>query len=83
MLYSDQSLQKEVGAGQHCGVILDRTNFYAEQGGQDSDQGYLIRLGQQVRHFAGGTQGFLDNEARQSSPSDGPFYCLNLQAANS
>ncbi|NXJ06813.1 SYAM protein, partial [Odontophorus gujanensis] len=47
MLYRDQCLQKEVGAGQHCGVILDRTNFYAEQGGQASDQGYLIRLGQQ------------------------------------
>lgn len=52
MLYRGQSLQKEVGSGQRCGVILDRTNFYAEQGGQDSDQGYMMRLGQQVRPFA-------------------------------
>ncbi|XP_033368473.1 alanine--tRNA ligase, mitochondrial isoform X3 [Parus major] len=47
MLYRGQSLHEEVGAGQRCGVILDRTNFYAEQGGQDSDQGYMIPLGQQ------------------------------------
>lgn len=48
MLYKDRSLQKEVGAGQRCGVILDRTSFYAEQGGQAHDQGYLMLLGQQV-----------------------------------
>uniref|UniRef100_A0A8C8VH48 Alanine--tRNA ligase n=1 Tax=Pelusios castaneus TaxID=367368 RepID=A0A8C8VH48_9SAUR len=61
MLYKDHSLQKEVGAGQRCGVLLDRTNFYAEQGGQAHDQGYLMRLGQQdvlfpveSVHFSGG-----------------------------
>ncbi|XP_047413962.1 alanine--tRNA ligase, mitochondrial isoform X2 [Sciurus carolinensis] len=36
-----------VGAGQRCGFLLDRTNFYAEQGGQASDRGYLVRAGQQ------------------------------------
>uniref|UniRef100_A0A8B9PG74 Alanine--tRNA ligase n=1 Tax=Apteryx owenii TaxID=8824 RepID=A0A8B9PG74_APTOW len=51
MLYRDQSLQEEVGAGQRCGVILDRTNFYAEQGGQASDRGYLMHLGQQDTLF--------------------------------
>ncbi|XP_042527955.1 alanine--tRNA ligase, mitochondrial isoform X1 [Dipodomys spectabilis] len=35
-----------VGAGQHCGLLLDRTNFYAEQGGQASDRGYLVQAGQ-------------------------------------
>ncbi|CAK6446934.1 unnamed protein product [Pipistrellus nathusii] len=36
-----------VGEGQRCGILLDRTNFYAEQGGQASDRGYLVRVGQQ------------------------------------
>lgn len=36
-----------VGPGQRCGLLLDRTNFYAEQGGQASDRGYLVRAGQQ------------------------------------
>ncbi|XP_004605889.1 alanine--tRNA ligase, mitochondrial [Sorex araneus] len=36
-----------VGGGQRCGLLLDRTNFYAEQGGQASDRGYLVRAGQQ------------------------------------
>ncbi|XP_030627949.1 alanine--tRNA ligase, mitochondrial [Chanos chanos] len=46
-LYSGQALVSEVKEGQRCGVILDRTCFYAEQGGQDHDHGYFIRDGLQ------------------------------------
>ncbi|ERE90106.1 alanyl-tRNA synthetase [Cricetulus griseus] len=47
-LYSeDGTAVASVGAGQRCGLLLDRTNFYAEQGGQASDRGYLVRTGQQ------------------------------------
>ncbi|XP_078398943.1 alanine--tRNA ligase, mitochondrial [Cetorhinus maximus] len=46
-LYQDNSLVEEVREGQRCCVILDRTNFYCEQGGQSHDQGYFIREGHQ------------------------------------
>ncbi|EDM18733.1 alanyl-tRNA synthetase like (predicted) [Rattus norvegicus] len=47
-LYSETGTAvASVGEGQRCGLLLDRTNFYAEQGGQASDRGYLIRTGQQ------------------------------------
>lgn len=55
-LYSETGTAvASVGAGQRCGLLLDRTNFYAEQGGQASDRGYLVRTGQQasVRHPGG------------------------------
>lgn len=49
----DGTAVASVGEGQRCGILLDRTNFYAEQGGQTSDRGYLVRVGQQVSspHF--------------------------------
>ncbi|XP_004424124.1 PREDICTED: alanine--tRNA ligase, mitochondrial [Ceratotherium simum simum] len=43
----DGTAVASVGEGQRCGLLLDRTNFYAEQGGQASDRGYLVRVGQQ------------------------------------
>lgn len=34
----------EVGNGQECGVLLDRTCFYSEQGGQIYDTGFMVKL---------------------------------------
>lgn len=47
-LYDGQALVSEVSEGQRCGVILDQTCFYSEQGGQSHDQGYFTRDGLQV-----------------------------------
>ncbi|XP_070847289.1 alanine--tRNA ligase, mitochondrial isoform X1 [Chaetodon trifascialis] len=46
-LYDGQTLVSEVTEGQRCGVILDQTSFYPEQGGQSHDRGYFTRDGLQ------------------------------------
>uniref|UniRef100_A0AAR2ISR4 Alanine--tRNA ligase n=1 Tax=Pygocentrus nattereri TaxID=42514 RepID=A0AAR2ISR4_PYGNA len=46
-LYCNQSLVSEVSEGQRCGMVLDQTCFYAEQGGQMHDQGYFTKDGLQ------------------------------------
>ncbi|XP_014910232.1 alanine--tRNA ligase, mitochondrial isoform X1 [Poecilia latipinna] len=51
-LYDGRSLVPEVGPGRRCGVILDRTCFYSEQGGQSHDRGYLMRDGLQEVLFS-------------------------------
>lgn len=33
----------EVHVGQQCGLLLDQTNFYAEQGGQIFDEGFIAK----------------------------------------
>ncbi|KAL1982316.1 hypothetical protein VTN96DRAFT_1474 [Rasamsonia emersonii] len=42
--YRKQFVQstKDVPPGEQLGIILDRTNFYAEQGGQENDTGRII-----------------------------------------
>ncbi|KAA6415647.1 MAG: alanyl-tRNA synthetase [Lasallia pustulata] len=50
---------KEIAEGEQLGLILDRTNFYAEQGGQEYDTGKIIIDGvaelevQNVQVYAG------------------------------
>ncbi|KAM7008782.1 alanine--tRNA ligase, mitochondrial [Tautogolabrus adspersus] len=46
-LYDGQTLVSEVAEGQRCGVVLDQTCFYSEQGGQSHDQGYFTQDGLQ------------------------------------
>ena len=35
-------------SGQMCGVLLDSSCFYAEQGGQQADYGYMNKEGDEV-----------------------------------
>ncbi|OAD58004.1 Alanine--tRNA ligase, cytoplasmic [Eufriesea mexicana] len=34
----------EVSSGEEVGILLDQTNFYAEQGGQIYDEGFLVKI---------------------------------------
>lgn len=43
-LRREKRFVQEVSTGQECGVVLDKTCFYAEQGGQIYDEGYLVKV---------------------------------------
>lgn len=42
-LRRERAFCDEVTTGQECGVLLDQTTFYAEQGGQTFDEGFMLR----------------------------------------
>jgi alanyl-tRNA synthetase len=47
-LRRNKQFVQSIEAGEDCGVLLDRTCFYAEQGGQIYDEGYMIKEGDEV-----------------------------------
>ena len=42
-LRRNKQFVSEVSSGQECGVVLDQTAFYAEQGGQIFDEGFIVK----------------------------------------
>jgi alanyl-tRNA synthetase len=47
-LRMDKKFVNQVDAGKDCGLLLDKTCFYAEQGGQIFDEGYMTKKGDEV-----------------------------------
>ena len=43
-----KSFVDQVTSGQLVGVLLDQTCFYAEQGGQIYDEGFMMKTGDEV-----------------------------------
>lgn len=50
-LRHNKQFVNEVHSGQECGVLLDQTNFYAEQGGQIFDEGYMVKADDESVEF--------------------------------
>lgn len=42
-LRRNKEFVEQVTSGQECGIILNRSSFYAEQGGQIFDEGYMVK----------------------------------------
>eukprot|EP00092_Neocalanus_flemingeri_P029292 GFUD01031804.1.p1 GENE.GFUD01031804.1~~GFUD01031804.1.p1 ORF type:complete len:1403 (+),score=482.68 GFUD01031804.1:67-4275(+) len=45
----NKAFVQEVKSGQECGFLLDKTCFYAEQGGQIFDEGFLVKGDNEVK----------------------------------
>ena len=42
---------KQVSSGEEVGILLDQTSFYAEQGGQIYDEGFMVKVGDEVSYL--------------------------------
>ncbi|XP_052816323.1 alanine--tRNA ligase, cytoplasmic-like isoform X1 [Mya arenaria] len=50
-LRTNKEFVQEVTTGQECGVLLDKTYFYAEQGGQIYDEGFMVKENEEDVEF--------------------------------
>lgn len=48
-LRRDKEFVDGINSGELAGVLLDTTCFYAEQGGQIYDEGFITKMGDEVR----------------------------------
>lgn len=47
-LRKNKQFVDQVVSGDKVGIVLDQTNFYAEQGGQIYDEGFLVKVDDEV-----------------------------------
>ncbi|XP_045511310.1 alanine--tRNA ligase, cytoplasmic [Colias croceus] len=50
-LRKNKQFVDQVVSGDECGIILDRTSFYAEQGGQIFDEGFMVKVDDESVEF--------------------------------